>query len=203
LRAATRQGTLEALLEKPANQLNASSLEQILWTPEHVPRLRILAAPVISRHSPVLGSDYVRKIVRLMTACAEFVVLDLAFSSRQAVRAAVTEVNQLVLVAERTPFCLAVASQISTELFSWGVSRNAISCLIVNRSPVGVPPPIEELESQLDTSVLGVLPPDADICVKAETLRRPVITIQPEGLIAQGFDAAIRRLQARLAMRPG
>lgn len=202
LKGATRQCSLETLIALSLNAIDTLALEHVLWTVDSVPRLRVLSAPRKTGDSGSLGEAHATKLIRGLKACAEAVVLDLSLSEREALRAAAFEVDQLVLVAERTPFCMNVAREVAAELFAWGVSRNAMCCLIVNRSPVGVPPPIEELESQLEISVLGYLPPDPDVCVKSETLRKPIVTIQPDGLITQSLEAVVRSLETRLNRRP-
>jgi Flp pilus assembly CpaE family ATPase len=200
LRSATRQGALNALLNKPLASLDPRGVQEALWTADSAPRLRVLSAPGGLGSSSKLAAGYATKLIHCLKSCSEAVILDLCLSDGEAVQAAASDVDQLVLVAERTPFCLSMARDIAAELFAWGLSRNTMCCLVVNRSPVGVPPPIEELESQLGIPVLGSLPPDPDGCVRSENLGRPIVAVQPDGLITQSLEAVVRRLETRLVM---
>jgi Flp pilus assembly CpaE family ATPase len=201
LKSATRQGSLETFLERP-DAIDTQAIQEALWTVDSVPRLRVLSAPAKAGDSASLGAALAAKLISGLRACAPTVILDLCWSEREALRAAVFEVSQLVLVAERTPFCMDLLRDIATQLFTWGVSRNVMCCFVINRSPAGVPPPIAQLESQLDISVLGYLPPDADVCGRSEALRKPIVTILPDGLITQSYEALIRNLESRLDRRP-
>ena len=106
--------------------------------------------------------------------------------------------DQVVLVCERTPACVAAVRTLRGELLAWGVSRDALNLAVVNRASIGVPPPLDRLEEELEMPLLDVLPPDADGCCLCESLRQTMIGLQPEGLMSEKYRAIARALVSHL-----
>lgn len=196
LRGPARRSGLELLLPHPPERSTRAAVESVLWTPDHLDKLRVLSAPVLQPH-PLTGA-HAGAILNALRAGSEAVVADLSLDIRDAARAATVLADQVVLVAERTPACVAAVRTVRGELLAWGVSRDAMTLAIVNRASIGVPPPIDRLEEELEMPLLDVLPPDADGCCLCESLRQTMIRLQPESLMSDKYRSIARELAGRL-----
>jgi Flp pilus assembly CpaE family ATPase len=176
------------------------AVQSLLWKPDHVEKLRILSAPILQPHP--LTAAHAEAILNSLRACSEAVIADLSLDIRDAARTAVVLADQVVLVVERTPACVGAVRTLRGELLAWGVSRDALNLAVVNRASIGVPPPIDRLEEELEMPLLDVLPPDADGCCLCESLRQTMTGLQPEGLMSDKYRAIARALVSRLPQSP-
>jgi Flp pilus assembly CpaE family ATPase len=193
-----RRGSIEPLLAIPPQTLTRRLVERQLWNPEMQPGLRVLSAPPSLQNRPLLNAEQAQAIVTILSECAELVVLDLSFEAREAARTAAPLADEVVIVLERTPYAMRAAQRATEELVSWGVSRDALGCVVVTRSPIGAPIPLDKLEADLGMPLLAVMPPDADLCAVAESLRRLSIALQPDGLTASTYYDLAEELKKRV-----
>jgi len=196
LRGPARRSGLELLLPHAATRTDRAAVESLLWSPDHIEKLRILSAPILQPHPFTAG--HAEAILNSLRACSEAVIADLSLDIREATRTAVVLADQVVLVAERTPSCVAALRLLRGELLSWGVSRDALNLALVNRASIGVPPPLDRLEEELEMPLLDVLPPDADGCCLCESLRQTMLGLQPESLMSEKYRCIARELAGRL-----
>jgi hypothetical protein len=59
--------------------------------------------------------------------------------------------------------------------------------VVVIRSYVGAQIAVDEIESEVGIPLLAVMPPDADLCAVAESLRKLSFALQPDGLSAASY----------------
>lgn len=196
LRGPARRSGLELLLPHAPERADRAAVESLLWKPEHMDRLRILSAPILQPYP--LTAGHAESILNSLRACSEAVIADLSLDIREAARASVLLADQVVLVSERTPACVAAVRAVRGELLAWGVSRDALNLAIVNRASIGVPHPLDRLEEELEMPLLDVLPPDADGCCLCESLRQTMPGLQPESLMSDKYRSIARELDSRL-----
>jgi len=196
VRGPARRSGLESLLTHAPARLDRNAVEPVLWQPERIERLRILSAPILQPHA--LTAAHAEAILSALLSGARTVLADLSLDIREAARATAVLADQVVLVCERTPACVAAVRTVRGELLAWGVSRDALNLAVVNRASIGVPPPLDRLEEELEMPLLDVLPPDADGCCLCESLRQTMVGLQPEGLMSDKYRSIARSLASHL-----
>jgi hypothetical protein len=72
---------------------------------------------------------------------------------------------------------------------AWEGSPRPIQMILVSRAAPNCPMPVPEIETQLGFPALGVVPPEADICQGAEIAHQPIISFEPDSLVAGSLVA--------------
>jgi hypothetical protein len=94
----------------------------------------------------------------------------------------------MTLVVEGDPVCVRLAGSVATAIESWNATQHPVGAVIVNRASVGCPMPLAEIESLFQGHLRGVIPPAADLCLRAQTTGAPLVALHPESLIAASLN---------------
>jgi pilus assembly protein CpaE len=177
------------LLRTDRTLIGPSEAGACLWPCQTVPGLRILFGPQTAVDCGDFPPDRVRQLVRALGGLADYVVLDLPAWLSDANRAAAELSGRLVLVVERDPVCVQSAKLMAQGMQAWEGSPRPIQMILVSRAAPNCPMPVPEIETQLGFPALGVVPPEADICQGAEIAHQPIISFEPDSLVAGSLVA--------------
>ena len=130
-----------------------------------------------------------KKLVHALAGLAEYVVLDLPPSLSAANRAVAGISGRLVLVVERDPVCAQAAKLMAQSMEAWKGALQPAEFIVVNRALLSCPTPLAEIESQLGSPALGIVPPGPDICLLAQHAHTPLVALQPDSLLADSLNA--------------
>jgi MinD-like ATPase involved in chromosome partitioning or flagellar assembly len=177
------------LLRTEGTEIGAAEAGACLWPCKNVPGLSVLFGPQLAAECGDPAPDRVKTLIRALVGLADFVVLDLPASLSDANRAAIEVSGRLVLVVERDPVCVQSAKLMARSMEAWQGAPQPIEIILVNRASLSAPMPLPEIETELGFPALGVVPPGPDVCLGAQHAHTPVITFQPDSLVADSLIA--------------
>ncbi len=187
------------LLDLSAEAVSRADVEACLWPVRNIPGLSILFAPQTADRSTEIGPEHAASIVKHLTAIADFVLLDLPASLSETNRALLRASDLLSLVVERDALCVEAGKTMLEAIQVSQASPQEIGTVVVNRVPLALPMPLRDIESALRIPTLAVVPPAADLCASAQRARIPVISFDPESLIASSLLNFANQLSGHLS----
>ncbi len=187
------------LLDLGAEEIGRADVEACLWPVRNIPGLSILFAPQTIARSAEIGPEYAKPILKHLAAIADFILLDLTASVSETNRALFRESDLLSLIVERDALCVEAAKTMLQAIEAAQASPQEIGAVIVNRVPLALPMPLRDIESQLRIPTLAVIPPAADLCASAQRARVPVISFDPESLVAGSLVNLANELSGRVS----
>jgi len=190
-----RTRNITGLLNMDTEAIAELQADSCLWPYKTVPGLSLLFGPETMEPCQELTESKAKAIVAMLSGLADFIVLDLPAALSKANRAVIEASDVLALVIENDPICVQAASMILRVIELWKDAPQ-IGAIIVSRAPLSSSVSIGELESQLRIPILGVIPPAADLCRAAQNAHLPLVTFDPESLIAGSFAALAEKLAA-------
>lgn len=185
---------LTSLLGTEPDSIRPLEIEACLWRNRNMPGLGILFGPQGTDQYLPIGFGHARTILQGLAGLADQVVVDLPSLPSEANRAVIQASECLALVVERDPICLESARLMLQTITSWGPVPQSMGTVIVNRTPVVAPIPIEEFELRLGIPVFGVIPPGADDCIAAQRANRPLVVGGSDGVVSKSLVALARVL---------
>ncbi len=145
-----------------------------------------------------IGLGHAQALTRALAGMADFVIFDLPASLSNANRAIIEESGFLALVVERDPVCVHSGRLMARAIESWDAAPQ-VATVIVNRANLGCPMPMAEIDTQLGCPAFGVIPPEPDLCLRAQNARTPLVVFQPDSLVAESLIALAERLASASA----
>lgn len=184
---------LGSLLDsKTPEEINRFSLGKCLIT--HKTGLQLLLAPHNMNEPKEIAPQQSENIVKELAGLADYTLLDLPFHPSAATKTALQHSNFIVLVLEPESSSVTGAQAMLHRLQSWGITGNSIGALVVKHAPVTNPMKLGQLRSGLNCKIIGMVPPDPDLCMLALQTGSPGVISQPES----NFAVALSELASRL-----
>ncbi len=197
-----RSAGVANLLNKQVAEINAKSLEPELVI--HNSGMRMLLSSARPKEVNInVNPDVVSQIVKTLRGMTRSVVIDMgAGLTRQNARLA-KEVDQLVVVVEPYRAVLFMARELLKELADpqIGVGPGKTSIVLVNRAASSVQIPWQEAEQILNHEMLAIISPAPELCFQAAEAAMPIVSFQPNSVIANQMNKLAEELAAR--GRPG
>jgi pilus assembly protein CpaE len=159
-----------------------------LWVYRNAPGLRVLFGPQTAGECAEIEPEQARAITRSLSRMADYVILDLPASVSEANRAVIEQSTSMTLVVERDPVCVQSGRWMAQAIGTWNATPQPIGALIVNSVVTSSPMPLPEIYTRLGCQLLGVIPPDADLCLSAQNACAPLVTLYPESLMAESLN---------------
>ncbi len=189
-------GGLSDLLQVRLDDLNKERVEQVLV--DYAPGLRLLLASYNPAEATALiPANNQQRIMELVAQAADLVVFDLG-SLSDAMLPALKMADQVIVALPPQRTLRPMAQRVLEYIKQVGLPAERIGVVVVNatHAPTGVH--IQELEYQLQVSVLGDIPAAPELADLAAENGKPMVTLQPDGMIADRFREMAKRLLARL-----
>ncbi len=141
---------------------------------------RILFSPQTVEEFKEIDPAQAEAIIKAMTACAEFVFLDLPSSPSAATGAAVRLCQFIAVVTEREPAAVASGRVVIEQLKFWGVGGKLVGAIAVNRTVYPITMDLAEIRSEMGCEIVAVVPWAATACLRALKEGGPLVLTQPE-----------------------
>jgi Flp pilus assembly CpaE family ATPase len=178
---------------KDPEQINRLTLGKCLT--KHKTGLRLLLAPSNMEEARDIASEQAENIVQELAGIADYALIDLPFHPSAATKTALQHCNFVVLVLEPESPCVSAAQSMVHRLQSWGIAGSSVGLVVVKHAPVASTIKLNQMQSSLNCKIIGMVPPDPDLCALALNTGSPGIISQPES----NFSEAISELAERLA----
>jgi Flp pilus assembly CpaE family ATPase len=187
-------GNLGELYKLPVGDWNEQEIEKRLINSQLGFYLLFGPQTVADFHDVSLPQG--EKLVNLLSGMADFAVVDLPAHSGPAQEGVIRRSNAVVLVSERDDASLMAAKMAALRMAKWGVSGDAISLVIVNKSPMAEAMPPEKIEDMIGIRLLGVVPPAPDLCAGAQKTSAPLVLYRPRSAPAGILTSIAQRAGA-------
>ena len=171
-----------------------SGLESCLWPSKTAPGLQVLFGPRNLGAPPGLTPANIHFALTALTEAADYVVADLPTSLADSNRLLIEAAALLALVVERDSLAVDAARLLLRAMDSWKAGRVSLGAVLVNRAALVSPMPLADIEVQLGISILGVIPPAADLCAAAQNAHTPLLTFEADSLPAIALRALGRSI---------
>ena len=179
--------SLSRLLERQPAAITPSEIQACLWPYKNIPGLSVLFAPAGAGPGEI-RPDHAIAILQTLAGMADLVIADLPASLSDSNRAIVERSELLALVVERDPVCVQLARLMMRAIEAWDTAPRIVP-VIVNRATVVTPISLQEIDAQLGIPALGVILPEPDLCLRAQTARIPLVALQADSMVAESLIA--------------
>jgi MinD-like ATPase involved in chromosome partitioning or flagellar assembly len=192
--------TLADLAAVAADRITAADLESCLWPCPGIPGLSILFGPP-TLDSGVDWAAPVAQILRLAVGTADYVLADLPHCFSSVNRGALRATDYFLLVLERDSLCIDAGKLMLGALEAENLLPHSAAAVVVSRVSLAAPMDLSEVERELNLSILGSVPPDPDLCMRAYRSETTVVTLDPESILAASYARLAEALPATLRVR--
>lgn len=193
-------GTLAAMLGlTPAQTLDAaaelgggSALEAIAMKLPFGGQL--LAAPAAIDGDAAWDAAAVEALLHRAAGMAEQVIVDATIGQPRLLKAAVGRASFTLLVVEREPVSIELASRMTPALAAWCGRAGCLGAALVNHVPFLESAPLPAIKSQLNCGLVGVIPPAREM-LQSYRRQGPIVLAAPGAPVAVAFDELAGRLE--------
>jgi MinD-like ATPase involved in chromosome partitioning or flagellar assembly len=147
---------LSHLLALAPDHIDRAAVASLLV--KHASGLQVLYGPRWTDEYREISPGQARALVEALIQMADAVVLDLPRHFSPGVRATLVRCDSVVLVLEPEPACVAIARATIELLHSCGVAADALTAIVVHRSPREAGAYLGEIRRQLGLAIAGVVP---------------------------------------------
>jgi MinD-like ATPase involved in chromosome partitioning or flagellar assembly/CheY-like chemotaxis protein len=192
--------TIADLAATSADRVLAADVEDCLWPCPEIPGLSVLFGP----SSLECNFDWparVSQILRTAARTVDYVVVDLPHCFSGVNRAALGATDYLLLVLERDALCLEAGKLMLGAMESENLLPHSTAAVVVSRVSLAAPVDLSAVEHELNVPILGSVPPDPDLCLRAYQAQTAVVALDPESILAASYARLAEALPATLRIR--
>lgn len=192
-------GGLATLLQK-----NVTDITQAAVNDQLVPTfqgIRLLLASCESKDAGLItASAQVEAIIQQLAGLASLVVLDIGTHYHPAFNAIIDLCNELLLVTEPQPVAVKRTQVLAKELSAKGFGRSkALNIITVNRARSELMLKVSQVESMVGQPVALGFPPANELAYRAADQSVAMVSLQPDGIIAQQFALLADQVKQRIS----
>jgi MinD-like ATPase involved in chromosome partitioning or flagellar assembly/CheY-like chemotaxis protein len=199
--ALTPESNLGGLLTLDADRINEMEISSRLT--KFPSGLQVLFGPQALKESREIEAAKAEALLKGLAHMADFVVVDLPGGFPEASRAAIRRAYFGGLVVDNEPGSIAAGKATLEQLCSAGVSRASLKAIIVNRSAPETGLRVNDIGSQLDCKVFGVVTPAAELCLRSQRAGTPFVLSEPNSLASVAIYEMVYKLLSQDAARAG
>ena len=183
--------TLASLISMEPQRIDETELTVRLLKPAS--NLGVLLGPQSARDARDLPVPQAKAIVEGLARMAKLLVLDLPRGCSGAARELAAACDFIGLVMDREPGCVAAARVAIEQLRLWNTGA-LTGLVIVHRSPLARPLPLDQISADLGLGVAGLIPPAPDECLLAQQAGTAVVEAYGDALVGQSLAELATRL---------
>lgn len=191
-------------LEQGGGQSQLLTLPPSDITPERVSAalalygrgLRAMLLPQQPQVFDDLAPDRVEALIRSCASLARYVVVDVPRPPSPIARPALACCDLVAIVVEPLSFCVRLARRTLELVRGWIARDTVVQAVIVHRLPWATPLAAEAVSRALGCTLLGVVPPHADLSVNAIDSGRLLISMSPESIAADALGKLANSIAA-------
>ena len=183
-----RHGGIVPLLGQPVDDISASVVEAQL--DEHRTGVRVLSGqfepPGVAVPVPAALADI---LLKRLGAMSDYLLLDLGVGLGDVNRLVLPGCDRVVVAIEPNRVALTLAQALLNELnVTMNLPRHKISVVMVNKAPSAAAFTKDMVEGLLQHDLVAVVPPAPELAFQAAENGTPMVTMQPNSLVAQQFQ---------------
>jgi len=179
-----RHGGIAQLLNQPVEGIKAMVVEAQLE--EHKTGVRVLGGQLKPPGvATSVSQAHAEVIVRHLGTMADHVLLDLGVGLGEANRYILPSCDRIVVIIEPHRVALTLAQALLDEITLLNLARHRISVVMVNKAPSATTFTKDMIESLLQHDLVGTISPAPELAFQAAEQGQPMITVQPNSLVAQ------------------
>jgi MinD-like ATPase involved in chromosome partitioning or flagellar assembly/CheY-like chemotaxis protein len=141
-------------------------------------------------------SASVEALVQRAATLADHVLIDATIGLPHLLKPAVARASFTVLVLEREPFSIEVASRITGPLAAWRGQAGSIGAALVNHVPFLESAPLPAIKAQLNCGIVGVIPPAREM-LQSYRRQGPIVLTAPQAPVSVAYEEMAARLEQR------
>jgi DNA-binding response OmpR family regulator len=183
------QGAIVRLLDRPAEEVDARLVEAQL--DEHRSGVRVLSGQIepcgVAMSIPPAHAEL---IVQRLGAVADYLLLDLGVGLDEVNRRVLPSCAQVVVVIEPNRVAVTLAQALLSEMaLSLNLPAYRISIVLIDKAPSATTFTKDGIEDLLQQDIVAVVPPAPELAFQAAENGNPMVTLQPQSLVAQQIRA--------------
>ncbi len=145
------------------------------------------------------ATSQLERVIDHLTSLAAIVVLDIGTSFHPGFNAILNKCNELIMVVEPQPVPIKRSKLLASELHLKGFgSLKTMSTVTVNRTRSDIVLNISQVEQILGYPAVMGFPPVVEQAYRAADRAVPLVSIQPDGIIAMQFTTLASQINERV-----
>jgi pilus assembly protein CpaE len=145
------------------------------------------------------NTPQLERILDHLSGLASIVVLDIGTSFHPGFNAILNKCNELIMVVEPQPVPIKRSKLLASELHLKGFgSVKTMSTVLVNRTRSDIVLNISQVEQILGYPAVMGFPPVVEQAYRASERAVPLVTVQPDGIIAMQFNTLASQINERV-----
>jgi len=180
-------GGMAHLLNQPARSIQPEIVEAHLV--EYQTGLRVLSGQIEPPGvATPISPDHAGVILRDLGVVADYILLDLGVGLDAANRYLLPACHHVIVTIEPQRVTLALAQALLSELdHTLAVPGYKVGVVMINKAPTGATFAKDTLEEMLKHKFIAIITPAPELAYQASERGVPMVTMQPESLVARQF----------------
>ncbi len=189
---------LDNLLALQPAEITPQRVEKELFRTTY--NIRLLLASSLTRSAEKINSGAQLEAIAIqLPKLANLVVLDIGTNYLPGFSNIIAQCNEVIVVTEAQPTTLQRTKVFINELNEMGFGKSKfLTPVLVNRVRSDVQLSVTQVQDVLGLQVPAMIPPAPEQAFQAATHFTPLITVQPEGLVAQQFARLVDFVSERI-----
>ena len=189
---------LGAILARPIGQIDGQFIEAQL--DGHKSGVLLLG----SRSEPIRkarrgSAEHAAAIVRHLGARARYLFLDLGVGLDEVNERVLGLCRHVVVAVEPNSIALSLTEQLLEEMNQdLKIPRHRISLMLIKRSRSAASYTKDEIEEQLDHSLIGMIPPAPELAFESSKQRTPMVLVHLDSLVVRQYRKFAKDLTRKL-----
>lgn len=191
-------GNLENLLNRNVEGIDAEAVENELLRTSYGVRL-LVSSNQMDAFKLVKADRQMQTLVRQLALMAPLVLLDIGACYLSETAALLELCDETILITEPYPWAVSPTCQRIKELRERGFgSSRGLTVVMNNRIRGGLQLTATQLSEKIGEPITIGFPPSPEIAYQANLRSAPLITIQPDGLLAKQYQLVAQALAERV-----
>jgi pilus assembly protein CpaE len=184
---------LPHLLAEPLTYLTRNTLHEQMA--QHNTGLQVLTsnANPIGTGDP-LSEGFTRTLLRFLGTENDYLVLDLPARLDAPYAEALKVAETIVVSVDPNPIGMELARRMLASLDQLGIGSHRVKLVLIHRVPASGALSRTMIEQTLHREMIGGIPPAADLAYQSARSSKPMVQIQPRGLVAQQVRRVVQSI---------
>lgn len=180
-------GLKNILLASPG-EVNPALLDKEIVKTTLGPRL-LMASNSLEDVNASLKTENIERLLQLLPEMADITLVDFGVPVLPDSTKFYDACDELILVMEPFPSCLASTKILLEELDAHGFGKSKLlNLIVINRVRADMQLTLTQIQDQLKVKVLQMIPPAPEIAFHAAQKQIPLVKLQPEGFLTQQYE---------------
>ncbi len=184
---------LPQLLAEPLTYLTRNTLHEQMA--KHSTGLQVLTSntdPIGT--GPPLSEGFTRTLLRFLSTENDYLILDLPARIDAPYAEALKMAGTIVLSVDPNPIGMELAQRMLASLDELGIRSHRVKLVLIHRVPSSGALSRTMIEQTLHREMIGGIPPASDLAYQSARSGKPMVQIQPRGLVAQQVRRVVQSI---------